>query len=179
MLQIVVVIDEDFDESKSQFVASESVTLRLEHSLVSLSKWESKWELPFLKKEEKTTEQVIDYIRMMYLGEDFPEQIVDHLKADHYKAITDYIEANMTATWFHDLKQSQSNETITAELIYYWMIALGIPFECQFWHLNRLMTLIKVCNIKNAPKSKMSRAEARAQQRQLNEERRREMGTRG
>jgi hypothetical protein len=179
MLQIVVVIDEGFDEANSQFVNSESVTLHLEHSLVSLSKWESKWGIPFLKKEEKTTEQVIDYIRMMFLGADFPEQVVEHFNATHYEAITTYIEAKMTATWFNEQKQPPSDEIVTAELIYYWMIALGIPFECQCWHLNRLLTLIKVCNIKNTPKSKMSRAEARNRQRELNAERRRETGSRG
>lgn len=179
MLQIVIVINEDYDEANSQFVNPESVTLHLEHSLVSLSKWESKWCIPFLREEEKTTEQVIDYIRMMFLGADFPEQVVEHFTAEHYTAITRYIEAKMTATWFNEQRPAPNDEIVTAELIYYWMIALGVPFECQNWHLNRLLTLIKVCNIKNAPKSKMSRADARNRQRELNAQRRRETGSKG
>lgn len=179
MLRLTIATSEAFDEATSQFVASGSVVLELEHSLVSLSKWESKWEIPFLDNVQKTDEQVLDYVRMMYLGDEFPEHILLKFTEDHYKQINDYINAKMTATWVHEQNAPAAQETITAELIYYWLIALGIPFECQDWHLNRLLMLVKVCNIKNGPKKKMGRREMAQRQRDLNAQRRAEMGSKG
>lgn len=179
MLQLKVTTAEGFNEATNEFVSTGDVVLKLEHSLVSLSKWESKWEIPFLGDKEKTNEQVLDYIMMMFSGDEFPEGVLEHLNATHYKQINDYINAKMTATWFREERHPDNGEIVTSELIYYWMIALGIPFECQYWHLARLLTLIKVCNLKNAPKKKMSRADAIQRQRSLNEQRRRELGTKG
>ena len=180
MLRITIQLKEDFDEESGQFSTSDSVELRLEHSLVSLSKWESKWEKPFLSFDEKTDEQAADYIRMMILGEIPPEETLERLSVGNVEEIRAYIEAKMTATWFSEKQEAKARrEVVTAELIYYWMISLGIPFECQTWHLNRLLTLIKVCNIKNSPKQKINQAEAAASQRELNELRKRELGTRG
>lgn len=179
MLRLRIVLKEGFDESSNEFVSSESVVLELEHSLVSLSKWESKWEVPFLGTEEKTNEQVLDYIRMMFSGDEFPDGLLDRLTQDHIQEINAYVNAKMTATWFGDHQAEKSREVITAELIYYWMIALGIPFQCQSWHLNRLLTLIKVCNIKNAPKKKLTSANAAQRNKQINQERRRQMGSTG
>lgn len=178
MLQLKVKTAEGFNEATNEFVPEEAV-LGLEHSLVSLSKWESKWELPFLGDKEKSNEQVLDYVRMMFCGTEFPEELIQFFEAEHYRAINDYINAKMTATWFREERHPSTGEVVTSELIYYWMIALGIPFECQHWHLNRLLTLIKVCNIKNAPKKKVSRADAMRQQSDLNAQRRRELGTKG
>jgi hypothetical protein len=179
MLRLIVAMTEDFNEEASEFVSSQTVVLELEHSLVSLSKWESKWELPFLGSQEKSNEHVLDYVRMMFSGDVFPEHLIAKLTENNFADINTYINARMSATWFSDEKTTSSREIITAELIYYWMIALGIPFECQDWHLNRLLTLIKVCNVKNAPKKKLTSREIGERQRSLNEQRRKEMNTKG
>lgn len=180
MLRIIVPISEGFDEETGKFVTSEGLVLDLEHSLVSMSKWEAKWEKPFLAPEPKTDDQVLDYIRMMILGEIPPDQLLSHLSAENVKEIDQYINAKMTATWFNDNQVTRrSQEAVTSEVIYYWMITLGIPFECQNWHLNRLLTLIKVCNLKNQPKKKMTRSDAMRQQRELNAQRRQAMGSTG
>jgi hypothetical protein len=179
MLRLKVVTTEAYDEALGKFVEGNYVVLELEHSLASVSKWESKWEIPFLHSDKKTNEQVLDYIRMMYSGAVFPEELVQHLTKQNYDDINDYINAKMTATTFREIKKPASKEIVTTELIYYWMISLGIPFECESWHLNKLLTLIKVCNIKNQKPTKMSRQEAVAQQRSLNAERRKAMGSKG
>jgi hypothetical protein len=179
MLRLELTVVEGFDESTERFVAAESMVVELEHSLLSLSKWESRWELPFLGPQKKTMEQTLDYIRMMNLGAEFPEDIFSKFNAENFDAVNQYIDAKMSATTFNDRQDAKSREVITAELIYYWMISLGIPFECEGWHLNRLLTLIKVCNLKNAPKKKMSSAQAGQEARRLNEERRSQLGTKG
>jgi hypothetical protein len=179
MLQLVFG-GEFFNEETSEFFESKDFVLELEHSLVSLSKWESKWEVPFLGNAEKSGEQILDYVSMMVVGEIPPEDFYEKLTDAKLKEINAYINAKMSATTFNERPERKGPvEIITAEIIYYWMITLGIPFECQYWHLNRLLALIKVCNYKNAPKKPMSRAEAGAQQRMLNEQRLRQFGTRG
>lgn len=170
---------EGFDEEKSEFVDTDVVVLRLEHSLVSLSKWESKWEIPFLTKREMSREEVLDYIVMMNLDEEFPEGVLDRLQDEHYEKINEYISAKMTATTIRDNNNAPSREIITSELIYYWMVAMSIPFECQYWHLARLLTLIQVVNAKNAPARKMSGADQAAENRRLNAERRARTGSKG
>lgn len=182
MLQITVPLAEGFDEETNEFVDVESVVLQLEHSLVSLSKWESKHEKPFLGYDKKTSEQTLDYIKMMVLTENVPETVFNHLSEDNIKQINAYIASKQTATWFSEAKKddpAKQQEIITAEIIYYWMVALGIDFEAQYWHLNRLLTLVRVCNIKNAPKEKMTKADRLAQQRALNEQRRAQYHTKG
>lgn len=181
MLEINIPEQEFYDYENEEFITREAVTLELEHSLVSLSKWESKWEIPFLTDNEKTDEQTLDYVRCMTITPDVPPHAYDALTPEQHSQIGEYINAKQTATWFSDKQHKRPNrEVITSELIYYWMVSLTIPFECQEWHLNRLLTLVRVCNEKNNPnKKKMSRSEAAARNRDLNAQRRAQMKTEG
>lgn len=179
MLLLKIAMTEDFDEEKSEFVAGQVVVLELEHSLESLSKWESKWEVPFLGNQEKTQEQVIDYIRIMNSRGEISPEVLAHFTAKTFNDVDAYITAKMTATTFPDTKSRGPQRITTAELIYYWMLSLNIPFECQHWHLNKLLTLIQVCNAENAPKKKMSPAQAAAERKRVNDERRKATGSQG
>lgn len=183
MLEITIPKRELFDEQKEEFVEEPQVTLVLEHSLVSLSKWESKWEVPFLGNENLSDAQTLDYIRCMTVSPEVSPEVYHRLTQDNLTAVNNYITAKMTATWFTELpneKNKNQKEVITSELIYYWMISLTIPFECQHWHLARLLTLIRVCNEKNQPNDKkMSKSEIASRNRALNAQRRAQMKTRG
>lgn len=180
MLQITIPAIEKWDEGKQEFIHSKEQTLQLEHSLVSLSKWESKWCKPFLSKEELTEEQTIDYIRCMTLTQNVPPEAYHNITYDVIDVVREYIERPMTATCFLDeTRKGGSREIVTAELIYYWMIALNIPFECQKWHLNRLLTLVRVCNIKNTPPKKMGKSALMSRNRALNAARRQQLNSKG
>lgn len=181
MLTLKVALKESYNEADGTFVSSEYFTLELEHSLVSLSKWESRTEKPFLDKDNKTTEEILDYIKDMTLTPDVPDEVFKALRDEHFRAINEYIGAKQTATWFSEPKNQPParREVVTAEIIYYWMVALQIDWQAQYWHLNRLMTLIKVCNAKNEKPKKMSKGAAIRQHRALNEQRRRQYGTNG
>jgi hypothetical protein len=175
MLTLDLVINpEGWDEIGEQFVPAQTVRLEFEHSLVSLSRWESKWCKPFMTDKEKTFEETLDYIKCMTLTPNVPDEIYGYLSKDDYETIQKYIYAPMTATTFSKSgNNKRSNEVITSELIYYWMIALTIPSEYQYWHLNRLMTLIRVCNVKNQPPKKQKPGDTMAKWHSINEARRR------
>lgn len=180
MLQLTIPAIEMWDESKQEFISAKEQTLQLEHSLVSLAKWESKWNKPFLSKGEKTMDETIDYVKCMTLTQHVKPDVYDRLTVKHLEEIRKYIEAPMTATTFSEDKTARaSREIVTAEVIYHWMIALNIPFECRKWHLNRLLTLIRVCNIKNQPPKKMSKRATASRYAQLNAARRQQMNTKG
>lgn len=180
MLQITIPAKEQWDERKEEFVMSKAQILSLEHSLVSLSKWESKWEKPFLTKDIKSREETIDYVKCMTITQNVNPEIYDNLTTENIESINEYIEAPMTATWFsEESNKVLSREQITSELVYYWMITLNIPFECQKWHLNRLLTLIKVCNIKNRPPRKRSKKEIMSRNAALNASRRKRLNSKG
>ena len=182
MLIITIPKTEFFDPRSGEFIYMDEITLSLEHSLVSIAKWESKWKKPFIgngRNQERTREETIDYIRCMTINKNVDPKVYSRISNSVIAVVQKYIDDPMTATWFNDKKKTSSREIITAETIYYLMVANGIPFECQKWHLNRLLTLIHVCQLKSEPKRKMSRREEMATRRALNAQRRARHNTRG
>ena len=181
MLQLVIQLTpEGWDEEKQEFVQPKVQILQLEHSLISLSKWESKWCKPFLTKTEKTAEEVLDYIKCMTLTQNVKPEVYDKLTKAHFDQINKYIEAPMSASFVTEDRNGKVNrEPVTSELIYFWMISLQIPFECQKWHLNRLLSLIKVINHKNTPPKKHSTREIMSRNAALNASRRQQHNSRG
>lgn len=183
MLELYIPPREYYDEAREIFVKTNAVSLQLEHSLISISKWESKWQKPFLATKDKTLEESLDYFSCMTLTKNVDPLIYYSFTEDIMKKIQDYMNAPMTATWFSDDKKHRggrgSREIVTAEIIYYWMITLNIPFDCQKWHINRLLTLIRVCSIKNAPPKKMSQKAVAQQYKALNASRRQALNSRG
>lgn len=178
MLQLVVPNRSYYDEEREEFIYIKGATLQMEHSLVSVSKWESKWHKPFLSKEQKTPEQLRDYYRCMTLTQNVDPDVYFGIFGETEQKILKYIEDPMTATWFAE-NGSSSSKVVTNEVIYYWMTAFNIPFECQKWHLNRLLTLIHVCSEKSAPSKKMGRAETARRNQSLNAARRKAMNSKG
>ena len=187
MLSITIPKLELFDSKNNIFVNQDEVTIELEHSLVALARWESKWEKPFLGPDQKTEEETIDYVRCMTMTSDVSPEIYHRLNQGHFKQINEYIDAKMSATWFSEPRSAstgnapvkRSRETITAEIIYHWIVALNLDWQVQDWHLNRLFTLIKVCNQKNSPEKKRPKRDMVAERQRINAERKAAMETRG
>lgn len=179
MLKITIPEKEGYDDTRNLFLVLPERELQLEHSLVSLSKWESRWKKPFLSDKPHSTAETIDYIRHMTITQNVDESVYLRITQDIVDKVLAYIFDSMTATTFVDNEGKKSKEVITAEIIYYWMVKFNIPFECQKWHLNRLLTLIKVCSIRESPPKKMGRKSAAAKQRALNDARRAQLGTKG
>lgn len=174
MLKIVVPAFEAFDEEKQEFVSCKTTELSLEHSLVSISKWEAKWHKPYLSSHgDLSFEENLDYIKCMTLTQNVDPNVYIGLTSSNVADINNYINNPMTATWFSKTEgQGPSRQIITSEVIYGMMVSLRIPFECQKWHINRLMTLIKVCGENNKPKKKMSPKDRMNTHRSLNNARR-------
>ena len=180
MLRITIAANEAWDERKEEFVTTKEQTLQLEHSLVSLSKWESKWRKSFLHTKEMSSEELLDYVRCMTLTQNVNPEIYYRLTNEQISEIKEYINAPMTATTFAEDKNTRPNrEIITAELIYHWMIDAGVPFECQKWHLNRLLTLIRVRSVKNTKPKPMGKKALMSRNTALNAARRKQLNTKG
>ncbi len=181
MLSITIKGDEDYDEEANKFIkVGEDITVELEHSLISLSKWESKYQRPFLSDGKKSREEIFGYLQAMLVTPNVDPDVLFKCSQDQIDEIQAYIDSSQSATTFGQMPERQGRgEVITSELIYYWMVAYTIPFECQYWHLNRLFSLVKIYNVKNSPKKKIPRHELALQRRKINEERRAALGTKG
>jgi hypothetical protein len=180
MLKLIVPGTEYFNDETETFESVGDFELELEHSLVSLSKWESKFQKPFLSPNDKTPEELLGYVEAMIISPIYPPDIFVRLSKDNINSINEYIESNQSATTFGSMPERKGRgEIITSELIYYWMVAFTIPFECEYWHLNRLFALIRICNIKNSKPKKMSRNEIANRNRELNAIRRAQYNTSG
>lgn len=180
MLEIIVQGSEKYDDVKNEFISIESQTLKLEHSLVSISKWESKWKKPFISRDPKTEEESLDYVRCMTVNPNVDPSVYYNIPSSVFESIRQYIDDPMTATWISgNENRPPSRQIITSELIYYWMVSYRIPMECQKWHLNRLLMLIQVCDEKNRPQKKMSRNQILSRNAALNAARRAKMHSKG
>jgi len=182
MLKLLVTGEEVYNEETEEFGSVNDFVLHLEHSLLSLSKWESKFEKPFLGLETKTSNEILWYVDAMILSQVYPENLWDRISQKNMDDINEYIESKQSATTFGAMpthKTRGKQETITSELIYYWMVAFNIPFECEQWHLNRLFSLIRICNIKNSKPRKMSRNDLAQRNRDLNAQRKAQLNTTG
>lgn len=167
-----------WDEAKEEFVYLKEFPIQLEHSLLSISKWEAKWKKPFLSKDEKTSEEITDYVRCMTTTPNVPDDVYRRLSSENVAQIEAYIEDSQTATTFTK-EPGGGRSIVTSEIIYYWMVSFGIPFECQKWHLNRLLALIQVCERKNRPAKKQSQRSIMEQNAALNAQRRKKLGSKG
>ena len=179
MLKIEIPSIEVYDENDNSFKNTKPIILSLEHSLVSVSKWESKWCVPFLSKSEKTERETLDYIQCMTLTQNVDGSVYKLLTESNFTAIKEYIDAPMSATKIVQNENRPSREIITSELIYYWMITFNIPFECQKWHLNRLLMLINICSIKNQPPKRMRGKQLAKSNSALNAQRKAQLNSRG
>jgi len=180
MLKIKVRGTELFDEATSRVITTPDTVLTLEHSLLSVSRWESKWHKSFLKEGPKSDAESIDYVRCMTITQNVDENVYLSLSMENIAEIRKYIDDPMTATTFNDSGIGKKNRrAITSELIYYWMTIYNIPFSCEKWNFNRLLVLIRVCSIESAPKKKMSKANIMKQNAMLNEQRKKRLNSMG
>ncbi len=180
MLKIVVPESEQFDSATETFIYTKKQVLSLEHSLVSVSKWEAKWNKPYFSRKPRTWDESVDYVRCMTLTQNVNPNVYTAITPDIFRRVSAYIEAPMTATTFPKTgKRNTNREIVTSEVIYYWMVCYGIPFECQKWHLNRLLTLIQIYNVKSQKPQKMPLSEVVSRNRALNAMRKKQWNTRG
>lgn len=180
MIRIVIEGIEVFNDEDQTFDTIDGAVLDLEHSLISLSKWESKHQKPFLSSGERTREEVFDYLKAMIVTPNVDPDVLNHCSPEDLESIQKYIDSTQSATTFGTMPERRGpGEVITSELIYYWMVAYSIPSEYQYWHLNRLFALIRICNIKNSKPTKVSRTEIAKRNREINEQRKAQYNTSG
>lgn len=182
MLHLTIRPQEFWDDEKEEFLTRGGGTIQLEHSLVSISKWESKWKIPFFSDRSKTEEELLDYVRCMTITQNVRPNLFEEIGQVELSTINSYIDDSMTATWFSEINPVEKpgkKEVVTSEIIYFWMFSFGIPKECEKWHINRLITLIRVFNVKNQKPRKMSRKEAYQQHKSLNAARRNRLKSKG
>lgn len=174
----VPVGDEYYDEERDRFT-QRTETVQLEHSLLAVSKWEAKYEKPFLNDTEHSDSETVDYIKMMGVPSEIPDELFRCITKEQMSEINNYISKKHTATWFREGNKAPSRQVITSELIYYWMFSNQIHKDCELWNINRLLTLIRIFSEKNQPEKKMSREEVTRRNRELNAKRRAAMKTKG
>ncbi len=180
MLRIIIEGDESFNNETQTFETINDVVIDLEHSLISLSKWESKNQKPFLSSGVKTAEEIFDYLKAMVVTPNVDLDALYRCSQENIDKIQAYIDSSQSATTFGIMPERRGpGEVITSELIYYWIVSFNIPFDCQYWHLNRLFSLIRICNIKNSKSKNMPRNELAQRNRDLNAKRKAELGTTG
>ena len=179
MLEITIPESELWDDNTETFSTIKGKTILLEHSLLSISKWEMKWHKPYLSDDAKTYSEQLDYVRCMTITKDVNPLCYSFITNDNWIMINDYINDSMTAYYLSKEKVSKSLEVPTSDIIYYWMIAYNIPLECEKWHLNRLLTLIRICDKNNRPEEKHSNEEILRRNSELNEQRKRKYNTKG
>lgn len=179
MLTLKIESFEGWDEEKEEFIYIEGQTIHMRHCLASISKWESKWHIPFLSRKEKTEEQALDYIRCM-VEEEVSDTVINIIQTRYGREIESYMNNPSTATVVHHDKQEiGSNSPKTSEVIYSWMFQLNIPMECQYWHINKLITQIDYMNEQQKPPKKISKKDAMARQARINAERRAKLKSKG
>lgn len=181
MLEITTIEDEFYDSRTNKFIHIPACTLTLEHSLISLAKWESKWHIPYFDNNvQKTSAQELDYIRCMVIGNLKSEYVLQALSINNILEIRDYIKNPMTATTFQKKARGKvKKEVTTAETLYAHMFSHGVSIECQKWHLNRLLTLLRVCDLQNAPREKMTKKQTAQWNAEQNAARKAKYNTRG
>lgn len=179
MLTLIIKASDQYNDAINEFITIKEQTLQLEHSLISISQWESKWKKPFMSKDKKTVEETLDYVRCMSLNKNVDDMVYQTLSNDNISKVQDYIEEEMTATTFGPDNGPKNKKVITSELIYYWIIALNIPIKCEKWHLSRLMTLINICNIENTPPKKMNKRDTLSRNAATNAARKKKLHSEG
>lgn len=180
-IKLVIKANEFWDFNKEEFINTEDTIIHIEHSLAAIAKWEGRWKKSFFSNTALTGDELLDYIRCMTIEEDIPSYVYMSLSQENLETIKSYLEDPMTAAWFKEQPKSGKSvgSTLTAEIIYYYMVELGIPFECENWHFNRLMTLIRVCSEKQAVPKKMAKKDIFSQNAALNAQRKARLKTRG
>lgn len=178
MLTLTIPETELYNEKENLFVYVKERTIQLEHSLLSISKWESIWKKPFLTEERKTKPEIVSYVKCMTITPNVPDDVYRCLTRANFKTIEEYIDDKMTATTVKNTNKKRKKEIITSEVIYFWMIENDVPFQCEKWHLNRLLTLIEVCAAKSSGK-KMSKKDIMSRNDALNEARKAKYKTSG
>lgn len=183
ILHITIPGKENWDSVKEEFIYEEDAELYLQHSLVTVAEWEARWKISFLDTDNKTPEQITDYIKIMTINQnEVDDSVYKRLTKENLDEINRYLKDEMSATTITDHGTPESNgrnEIITAEIVYYWMFSHNVPVEFENWHFNRLITLLKTCNIKSNPDNKMTKQETAKMYAEMNKARRQKYNSKG